>query len=421
LGPDKSIEVMLCEGPFDAIAFDYALGSKYRKEYYIVATPGPFQEKWAPLFAGRKLCSFFDADKGGDQRREEVRKHLVESGVVADYRYVRWPEEMRGLDVNDFVRQYANVAIRGFVRQHSVHVAPKPKLIIYHGRRSEDKVRKIEWIWPNHLRCGTYVSFGGFQGTFKSTLAFEIASRYTTGSPLPTWKDGKLSWEEVEMPAGHVLYIYAEDGRDEAEDAFERAGGDFDYWHGMPAQTGEGEDLNVLEHLAEMEQIIREFGIRLVIIDGQNSVVGAPCIATDMLARSNITNKLHYFAQKLNICLIGIRNEDADGRALGPQSFADIGRCVMRAVEEDRGSDPPYCKLEFVKVSDTARKNYRPIPYSIADHGGNRREVIWGKCKPSLKEGLAKGAANRAAAAKIAAEKAQAQKTAEKGQKPHAK
>src|SRR5262249_51470375 len=148
----------------------------------------------------------------------------------------------------------------------------------------------------------------------------------STGKAMPLCR-------EVGMPAGHVLYLYAEDNRDAVENGFEWAGGDFGRWHSMPAQTRDGDPLNVLEHLGEMEQAIREYGIRLVIIDGQNSMVGAPNISTDMLARNNVTNKLHQFAQRLNVYLVGIRNEDAEGRALGPQSMGDIGRCVLRAVE----------------------------------------------------------------------------------------
>jgi hypothetical protein len=193
----------------------------------------------------------------------------------------------------------------------------------------------------------------------------------------------KLSWEEIGMPAGHVLYLYVEDNRDEVENGFEWAGGDFKYWHCMPAKTRDGDPLNVLDHIKEIEQTVREYDIRFVIIDGQNSVVGAPCIATDMLARNNVTNKLHQFAQRLNICLMGIRNEDAEGRALGPQSFGDIGRCVLRAVDLGPAAGLPYGRLEFVKVSDTARSNYPPIPYSVKDHGGSHREILWGKYKPN--------------------------------------
>jgi hypothetical protein len=383
LSDDKKKILFLCEGAFDAIALDYHLGLK-RGKYDILATPGTFQERWAEHFQDRKVRALYDNDKGGEQHHERVRKILGESRVAEEVRLLKWPHGYRaGYDINDLVREHPEISVVGFSLEYSVKVTAEPKLIVQHGKRPSDAERPIEWPWPHHLRCGTYVSFSGRQGTFKTTIALEIAARYTTGRPMPTMKGGALAWEEVGMTAGHVLYLYAEDNRDEVENGFEWAGGDFANWHCMPAHTRAGDALNVLEHLGEIEEAIREHGIRLVIIDGQNSVVGAPCIATDMLARHNVTNKLHQFAQRLNICLLGIRNEDAEGRALGSQSMGDIGRCVLRAVDLDPKSNPPYCQLEFVKVSDTPRSKYPPIPYSVKDRGGCRREILWGKEKPN--------------------------------------
>jgi predicted ATP-dependent serine protease len=196
------------------------------------------------------------------------------------------------------------------------------------------------------------------------------------------------------MSAGHVLYIHAEDDEDAVWDKLEHAGANLDLVTLMPATLQDGDPLNILDHLKEMEQVIREHDIRLVIIDGQNSVVGTPRIDTDMQARCNVTNKLHQFAQRLNVCLIGVRNEDKEGRAMGPQSFGDIGRFVVRAVE----FKPPiggerYFELRFVKVSDAAQKTHLPIPYSVRDDGGVRRTILWGISRPTaadLKEALSR-------------------------------
>src|SRR5262249_11888376 len=121
---------------------------------------------------------------------------------------------------------------------------------------------------------------------------------------------------------------------------------------------------------------------RLVVIDGQNSVVGSPNISTDILARRNITNKLHQFAQKEGLCLIGVRNEDPDGRALGPQSMGDVGRGVMRSLKVGEYRGQEYFKLDSVRPRDAARKRYPPMPYSVEDLGGNARRILWGKVPP---------------------------------------
>jgi hypothetical protein len=372
LSADKEKIILLFEGPFDAIAADYNIGATKRAKYDILAIPGAFKEAWVEYFRDRKVRALFDNDEGGKQHNERVRKLLGESGSAAELRLLKWPPGYNAKDINDLVRNYPNLSVVGFSLKNSIKVTAEPKLLIHHGRRPATDERPIDWPWPDHLRCGTYVSFSGRMGTFKTTIALDLAARYSTGRPMPLC-------DKVGMPAGHVLYIYAEDDRDRVENDYEWAGGNFDHWHCMSAKTKDDDPLNILDHLGEIEQLIREYDIRLVIIDGQNSVVGAPNISTDMLARHNVTNKLHQFAQRLNICLIGIRNEDGDGRALGPQSMGDIGRCVLRAVEDEPKSDPPDCLLKFVKVQDTARSNYPPIPYSVKDHGGSRREILWGK------------------------------------------
>lgn len=373
LSSDKDRIVFLCEGPLDALAFDSHVGIK-RAKYDIVATPGTFQEKWCKHFEGRKVRALYDNDKGGDQHRERVCKLLGESRIAAELRILKWPEGFPdGCDINDLVKDGKINSLVGWTLEHSIKVTAQPKLLIQHGRDTAE-AKPIEWVWPDHLRTGSYVSFSGRQGSLKSTIAIEIAARYTRGDMMPFCK-------KVGLPAGHVLYIHAEDDKAAVDDSFGLFNGNFDRWHTIPATLRDGDPMNILDHLCEIEQASRQYGIRLVFIDGQNSVVGAPDISTDMKGRANVTNKLHQFAQRNNICLIGIRNEDSDGRALGSQSMADISRCVMRCVEVDVGKDNQYYQLIFVKVSDSAPKTHPPIDYSVEDLGGSSRRILWGKSK----------------------------------------
>jgi hypothetical protein len=375
---DKAKPVLLCEGPFDAIALDYDIGAKHRPRYAVVATPGGFKEEWVEHFRGRKVRAFYDNDKGGEQHRERVRKLLGESGEAAELLLLKCPAGFDGCDVNDLVRrpEYRG-RVLGFLLKHSFAVQAEPKLAWSHGwERKATGPEQIDWVWPDHLRCGTYVSFSGEQGTLKSTIARELVSRYTLGEMMP-------ECDRLGLPAGHAVYVTAEDSQKDVWAHFDRLGADRDRLSVLPAVLRDGDPLNVLEHLPELEALIREQGTRLVAIDGQNSVVGAPNISTDMLARHNVTNKLHQFAQRLNVCLVGIRNEDAEGRALGPQSMGDVGRCVLRAVEEAKGADGQrYFRLVFKKVSDVSPSAYPPIPYSVEDLGGPARRILWGKSRP---------------------------------------
>jgi hypothetical protein len=378
---DMSRDVLLCEGPFDAIAVDYNIGSGNRKKYVVMASPGTsFKPEWAVHFRGRNVRILFDNDESGRTGAEKLGKLLIGDGA-GEVKILRWPESSPHKDLNDLLRrgdevEPSTIKIVGWVDEHSYKVMPEPKLIVHHGRRSQREEKSKDWLWPNRLHCGTYASFSGQRGSFKTTIACEIAARYTTGCQMPTMRNRKLDWEEVGMPPGHVLYIDAENGRDDVENKFEFASGDFDMWHFMAAETRDDDSLNILDHLPEIREMIREFCIRLVIIDGQNSVVGAPNISTDMLARNHVTNPLHHFAQRENICLLGMRNEDREGRALGPQSMGDIGRCIMRSIVVQ--PDPPFGELEFSRVSGTARSNYPTIPYAVRDRG-DHAEIVWGE------------------------------------------
>ena len=256
---------MLCEGVFDLFALDYHLDAN-RAKYDLIATPGGFQKRWAELLRGRKVRGLFDNDKGGQAHGKSLQAILGESGVAAELQLLKWPPGFDGYDINDLVAKRPDIKVVGFVQQNAFRFVPEPILIFQFGRRRQDEDQKIDWIWLDHLRCGTYVSFSGIMGTLKSTIAQDVAARYTSGRPMPMQ-------DEISMPPGHILYIYVEDGRSEVENGFEWSGGDFERWIGMPAIVKSGDPLNILEHLPEIEQTIRQYGVRLIIVDGQNSVV----------------------------------------------------------------------------------------------------------------------------------------------------
>src|SRR5262249_15116475 len=87
----KAKTVLLCEGPFDALALDYSIGPQNRPKYVIVAVPGTFKEEWAQYFRGRKARLFFDNDDAGRKLTEKVAKLLLDGGA-AEVKALRWPE-----------------------------------------------------------------------------------------------------------------------------------------------------------------------------------------------------------------------------------------------------------------------------------------------------------------------------------------
>jgi hypothetical protein len=397
---DTSKRVYLCEGVFDALALDYAIGHKSRYRYVIVATPGGFKQVWAEHFRNRKVTALYDNDKGGAQHNRTVEKCLMGDGRVADeLRLLKWPDGMEGFDVNDFVRKYPNINIVSWIDQHNAMVQPESKLAWSFGWEGCNEPHEVDWIWANRICTETYISFSGKGGTFKSTLMRDLVARYTQGCAMP--KEDAPS-----MPAGYVIWVYIEETEASIRAKLKAANADMDRMIFLPAKLKDGEHMNLLTQLDGIREMIRRYSVRLVVIDGQNSVIGSDCIATDMLARNNITNKLHTFAQEERIALIGLRNEDEKKRALGPQSMCDIGRCILRTEPDMRVGgelDTNYFWLWFPKVSDAPQSLYRPVPYAVADHPGHAPVILWGKyipydqTKPEDIEKAAEGEAKTAA------------------------
>jgi hypothetical protein len=376
----KDKPVLLCEGPFDAIALDYGIGAEHRPRYVIVATPGPFRADWAPYFKDRKVRALFDNDKGGQAHRDRAEKLLGRSGAARELLALKWPEDLPdGYDVHDLVRDLDGKKVLSWLNENCYEVVRESKLAWTHGwERHSTAPGLIKWVWPDHLRTRTYASFSGRGGSFKSTIARLLIAYYTRGKPMPFC-------EKVGLPAGHVIYITAEDDEDTAWEQLEQADADLSRVTVLPGTLKDGSGMNLLQHLDELREVIRKYAVRFVVVDGQNSVVGAPCIATDMLARHHVTNPLHQFAQREDICLLGIRNEDRYGRPLGPQSMGDLGRCIMHTEELKRYKGDRYFMLHFDKVSDVSADLYPPIPFSIEGLPGATRRILWGKARPRQK------------------------------------
>jgi hypothetical protein len=367
---DPAKPVYLCEGPFDAMALDYNLGDN-RNKYTVVATPGCFKEEWVPHFRGYEVRIVYDNDKGGRQQTERVQKLLT--GQATKKTSLKWPDNTPdGYDLNDFVKEHPDTSIVGFVSDNSYKTIAEPKLAWSHGWEGSNDPEVIEWIWPNRLRTKTYASLSGKKGTMKSTMMREIVAAFTHCKPM-------YDCDKPSMPAGYVIWITAEDNIETARSMLNVAGADMKRVIFLPSTLKDGNPMNLLDHLDEMRQKVREFSVRLIVIDGQNSVIGSNYIGTDMQARWNVTNKLHQFAQQENLCLVGIRNEDSTGRAYGPASMNDLGRCILRAEELESPNDKRYFLLTFERVTDSAPHTHQPIPYSVADLGGSSRKILWGQ------------------------------------------
>jgi hypothetical protein len=373
---NKDKDVLLCEGAFDAMALDYSLANN-RSKYVVMALPGAFKESWAGHFRDRRVRVFCDNDEAGRKLTQRVAKLIGETGIAADCKGLRWPDGFDLNDLNDLVRDRKGRPVLGWLLERCYTAVRESQLDWEHGWELTDtEPEVIEWVWPFHLRTRTYASLSGKRGSQKSTLIRELIARFTRGEPLP-------DCHETGLAPSHVIYITAEDNKKTAWTDFKRKGADMSRLTVLPALKKDGDCLNILSDLEEIRCMVRAQGTRWIVIDGQNSVVGAPPISTDMQARTRLTNKLHQFAQVENLCLLGVRNEADDGRAYGPASMNDLARCILRTKELEMYGGDRYFLLKFDRVNDAAPSTHPDIPYSVIDLGGSHREIAWGKSRPT--------------------------------------
>ncbi len=130
---------------------------------------------------------------------------------------------------------------------------------------SDVKPEHVSWLWPGRLPAGKLVVLDGDPAVGKSTLAVDLGARVSVGA---TWPDG------TDCPTGDVLILSAEDGlADTIRPRLDAAGGD-------PARVHALTDIRYLDDdgqtrtrpatLADaklIEQTVRRYGVRLVIID----------------------------------------------------------------------------------------------------------------------------------------------------------
>jgi hypothetical protein len=262
-GKDK--DVLLCEGPFDAMALDYSLGH-HRGRYVIAAVPGSsFKPAWAEHFKDRRVRVFGDNDEAGRELTQRIAKSIGETGIAAELKALRWPDGLglaEGYDLNDLVRDRRGRPVLKWLLEHCYGVVQEPKLVWKDGwGRVPAGSEVIDWIWPSHLRTKTYASFSGERGTLKSTIVRELIARFTTGRPMP-------DCHEVGLPPAHVIYITAEDGEEAVWADLERRGADMNRVSILTAEQADGGCLNVLDVLEEIRSKVRAYGTRWIVIDG---------------------------------------------------------------------------------------------------------------------------------------------------------
>jgi hypothetical protein len=125
-------------------------------------------------------------------------------------------------------------------------------------RISDVRREPLTWLWPGYIPAGKITLLDGDPEAGKSLLTIDLAARLSRGRPMP---DGT-----VVGPPAQTLFVQAEDGdSDTLGPRLDAAGADGGYVHVFEHENRR--PVRIPRDLPVMEGLVREQGIRLVVID----------------------------------------------------------------------------------------------------------------------------------------------------------
>lgn len=248
---------------------------------------------------------------------------------------------------------------------------------------------KVSWIWPGYLPLGKIVTLDGMPDLGKSTISVDIASRVTTGLPMP---DGSAS--EIDGPADVVLFT-AEDGlADTVRPRVDSAGGDPNRIHVVRAAiavTGEGKRFerwpSLATDIASLERLVDRTGARLVVVDVLMSYLGTDVNSYRDQDMRAVLSPLASMAERAGCTVVLLRhptkstNPDpvlSGGGSIGISGAARVGLIV--GFDPDDSETPTLTRRRLLAV---AKCNIAPkattLSYGIrCDEGDLAAHIAWG-------------------------------------------
>ena len=245
----------------------------------------------------------------------------------------------------------------------------------------------VTWLWPGRLPIGKLVMIDGDPSTGKSTLTLDIAARVSTGA---CWPDGTPN-----ISPGGVLLLSAEDGlADTIVPRLIAAGADLSRCTALvdvANPDGAGEIQRVPPMLPRdipiIEQLVRERGIRLIIVDVLMAYLGSADSHKDQDIRA-VLHRLAMMAESTGCTIILVRHLNKaggsnalyrGGGSIGIVGASRAGFIVARDPEDnDRrlfafskvnvAIEPPTLayRLESVDELGCARIVWEPDPVDLS-------------------------------------------------------
>jgi len=236
-----------------------------------------------------------------------------------------------------------------------------------------------DWLWESWLPRGTLSVLDGDPGLGKSTITIDIASRVSTGRPMPP-SDGENGTYE---PADVLLLSAEDDPRRTIRGRVDAAGADLSRIHYLGSMDDGTRPPELPRDIPILKQIVVDRGVGFVVIDPLMAYLSGN---TDSHKDSDVRRVLHRLARmaeetECSVLLVRHLCKDSGRRAKyrGGGSIGILGaaRSAMMVGEDP---DDPDCSILAV-----SKANLAPVPNSLR-YGIKRTEssskIAWfGECE----------------------------------------
>lgn len=234
---------------------------------------------------------------------------------------------------------------------------------------------RVRWRWKPYLAAGKLTVVDGDPGDGKSTLAVDLAARYSTGSPMPDGADSD--------GPGDVLVLSAEDGiADTIRPRVDAASGDPTRVHVLKEVVEAGKDRppDLTCDLDVIRAEIERHDVRLVIVDPLMAFLGADVDSHRDQDVRRVLHPLSKLAEATGVALLVIRHLNKGGGAKavyrGGGSIGIIGAARLAYLVAPDPDDDTRRVLAPVKLNiaaDPAALAYR----IVTDAARDVSRVVW--------------------------------------------
>ncbi len=376
--------IFVCEGEKDVEAL--------RNEGFVATTNAGGAEKWpgdwAPRFKSAKVAILPDNDGPGRQHAQTVASSL--QGVATVVKVIELPGLPDKGDVTDWLvaggtadelkallrdtHEWESTSAPELSRPEEGHSDRSPVLTCMDDVERE----RVDWLWPGRLPLGKVSVLDGDPGLGKSTVTIDIASRVSTGSPMP---DGS----PLDGPMG-VILLSAEDGKaDTIRPRLEAHGADLKRVHileGVRTENGpQGRPWSLPGDLDTLRQAMIETDAKLVVIDPLMAFLGGEVQSSRDQDVRRALHPLAMLAEDRGAAILVVRhlNKSVGGNALyrGGGSIGIVGAARVGLLI----AGDPEDETETRRVLAVSKSNLAEKADSLAYHLETDEELACGRIR----------------------------------------